>query len=62
MTSISGKVLASQLPPIINESHWVKFLVLSALPATRTKPRYEFFDLPAEIPLDTIVLLVFLPI
>jgi hypothetical protein len=48
--------------PINKESHWEKLRALVALFITCTCPLYEFWECPADIPLDTILDLVFFPI
>ena len=49
LTSITGKVWAPQVGDSSSESHWVWLRQPSALAATETSPRYEFWENPAEM-------------
>ena len=60
-TSMYGTVWAPHSSPTSSESHWVKLVALSAEGMICTSPRYVLLPFPAEIPLATMVLLVFFP-
>src|SRR5690606_25518420 len=59
--SMYGNVCAPHSLPINKESHCEKLRAFSAREPICTKPRYEFCDLPAEIPFEMMVDLVFFP-
>src|ERR1700753_1843212 len=60
-TSMYGNVCAPHFLPIKSESHCVWLRPPAAPFSTLTSPRYVFCPRPAEMPFDTILLFVFLP-